>query len=160
MLAVQLPQNDDLRRDLLDIGADMALFYDYWNRKRGRRRMPARCDLDPVDMKHHLPGVMLVEVVPDAREFVYRLVGTREATMRGRDPTGKSVPEEFFADSAESAFRCYRKVVAEGAPLVSKNRDFMTPDGRFGREHSVLLPLSDDQVHVSMILVYTHHVLR
>lgn len=158
MLAVTVPHSDDIRRELSAVAADMAALYDYWNSKRNGRRMPARRDLDPAEMIHHLPGVMLVDVVADERRFVYRLVGTREVSMRGRDPTGKSVVEEFFGESAEASMTCYGDLVASAKPAVCKNREFLTPDGRFGREHSLLLPLSDDDTAVTMILVYTHHI--
>ena len=61
--------------------------YNYWNTQRGARLMPGRSDLDPVDLKPILPVLILIDVVPDARRYVYRLVGTREAEMRGSDPT-------------------------------------------------------------------------
>ena len=158
MLAIVVPHGDDTRRELSAVAEDMATLYDYWDRKRQGRRMPARRDLDPADMVHHLPGVMLVDVVADERRFIYRLVGTREVSMRGRDPTGKSVFDEFFAESAEFSVACYQDLVERATPIIYKNREFTTPDGRFGREHTVLLPLSDDDTHVTMILVYTHHM--
>jgi hypothetical protein len=52
--------------------------------------MPSRADIDPTEIVPFLPGIMLVDVVADERRFVYRLVGTREVAMRGRDPTGKT----------------------------------------------------------------------
>ena len=73
--------------------------YDYWDGKRGGRRMPARPDIDPLEFVPHLPGIMLVDVVADERRFVYRLVGTREVEARGEDPTGKSVVDKYFGSS-------------------------------------------------------------
>ena len=63
--------------------------------------MPARGDLDPVDLKALLPLLILIDVVPDERRYVYRLVGTREVEMRGGDPTGKAVKDAYYAESAE-----------------------------------------------------------
>ena len=61
-----------------DMPADIQALYRYWDRQRGARLMPARGDLDPLDMKPFLPGLLLVDVVADDRLYVYRLVGTRE----------------------------------------------------------------------------------
>ena len=69
--------------------------YEYWDRKRGDRRMPARRDIDPTEFVPHLPGIMLVDVVADERRYVYRLVGTREVEARGRNPTGRPVGEKL-----------------------------------------------------------------
>ncbi len=89
--------------DLSGFTPDIAAFCGYWDGKRRGRSMPARCDIDPAEIVPFLPGIMLVDVVADERRFVYRLVGTREVAMRGRDPTGKSVGEGFFGASAEAS---------------------------------------------------------
>jgi hypothetical protein len=145
--------------DLSAFAPDLVAFYRYWDGKRRGRRMPSRADLDPAEIVPLLPGVMLVDVVADARRFVYRLVGTREVTMRGRDPTGKAVSEGFYGASAEASMASYQDVTARRA-LRLERREFTTPEGRFGREQVILLPLSDDDARVNMILVYTHHMLH
>ncbi|HEY3147702.1 MAG TPA: PAS domain-containing protein [Dongiaceae bacterium] len=145
--------------DLSAFEADLVAFYRYWDGKRRGRRMPSRADIDPAEIVPFLPGVMLVDAVADARRFVYRLVGTREVAMRGRDPTGKSVGEGFYGASAEASVASYQDVVTRRV-LRLERRQFTTPDGRFGREQVILLPLSNDDTHVTMILVYTHHMLN
>lgn len=144
--------------DLSDFAPDIAAFYAYWSRKRRDRGMPARADIDPLEMVPFLPGIMLIDVVADVRRFVYRLVGTREVAIRGRDPTGKSVAEGFYGTSAETSMASYQDVVDRCAPRLER-REFTTPDGRYGREQVILLPLSDDGARVNMIIVYTHHML-
>ena len=103
-------------------------------------------------------GIVLIDVVMDARRFVYRLVGTREVALRGRDPTGKSVAEGFYGASAETSMASYQDVVDRRAPRLER-REFTTPEGRYGREQVILLPLSDDGARVTKIIVYTHHML-
>lgn len=74
--------------------------------------MPARSDIDPLDMPRRvLPGICIVDVVADERRYVYRLVGTGDAEVRGSNPTGKSVLEGFFGPSAADALSCYDRVV-------------------------------------------------
>ncbi|HET6159545.1 MAG TPA: PAS domain-containing protein [Dongiaceae bacterium] len=145
--------------DLSGFAPDIAAFYAYWDSKRRGRRMPARADIDPVEIVPLLPGIMLVDAVADARRFVYRLVGTREVAMRGRDPTGRSVGEGFYGASAEASMASYQDVATRRAVRLER-REFTTPDGRYGREQVILLPLSDDDARVNMIIVYTHHVLN
>ena len=41
--------------------------YDYWETKRGSRSMPARADIDPIEMKAFLPHVVLMDVLRDAK---------------------------------------------------------------------------------------------
>ena len=98
---------------------DTIALYNYWLAKSGNRTMPARADIDPVEMpKQLLPGICIVDVVADERRYVYRLVGTGEVEVRGNDPTGKSVQEGFFGPSAENALGYYDKVAETRAPLL------------------------------------------
>jgi len=71
----------------------LAGFYNYWNEKRGDRAMPSRADLDPIEMKRWLPGIIIVDVLENPRRLVYRLVGSRSVSLRQTDVTGKTVPE-------------------------------------------------------------------
>jgi hypothetical protein len=139
--------------------ASTAAFYRYWNAKRGTRSMPARADLDPVEMKPWLPGVALVEVKcqPTARfpySLRYRLIGTRPTQLRGREVTGMTVEEGFFGASLEAALENYRLVIEEKKPVF--DWDHTPATGGFAREgETLLLPLSGDGGEtVDMVLVY------
>lgn len=102
-----------------------------------------------------LPGICLVDVVQDARRYVYRLVGTGEVEVRGHDPTGKSVKEGFFGPSAEDALACYDRVVSTRAPFLDAT-PFTSEDGRYVTLDTLFLPLSEDGINVSKILVFSH----
>ena len=128
--------------------------YRYWDGKRRGRRMPCRADLDPVDIPKFLPDVCLVDVVPDERRYVYRLIGTNEVAMRGRDPTGMPVGEGYFGTSAQSVFLNYDGVARSRAPRLDRDPS-ITSDDRFIQHESIFLPLSDDGEHVNMIMVFT-----
>jgi hypothetical protein len=160
MLADRRPQDPaEVEPDMSAFAPDIVALHRYWDSKRRGRQMPSRGDIDPAEMVYFLPGVVLIDVVADARRFVYRLVGTREVAMRGRDPTGKSVSEGFYGASAESSMASYQDVVTRRA-LRLERREFTTPDGRYGREQVILLPLSDDDATVNIIFAYTHHILN
>jgi hypothetical protein len=137
---------------------DVLAMRQYWEGKRRGRSMPSRADIDPFELKRFLPGLILIDVVEDARRYVYRLVGTREVAMRGRDPTGKSMLEGFFAANLEAALAIPDRVVATRAPLFI-HRAFTAADGRIGDEDLIMLPLSNDGERVTMIMGYTHHRL-
>jgi hypothetical protein len=130
--------------------------YHYWLEKCGDRGMPLRSDIDPITIpRTSLPGISLIDVVQDDRRYVYRLVGTGDVEVRGNDPTGKSVLEGFFAPSADDALACYDRVVATRAPLLDP-MPFTAPSGKFVTEETLFLPLSEDGINVSKILVYSY----
>jgi len=139
---------------LKNYSANLQSMYAYWQSKRGSRPMPRRADLDPTEIPPRLlPGVMLVDVVPDDRRYVYRLVGTMEAEVRGYDPTGKSVLEGYFGDSAEDALKYYDHVAETRAPALDPVPFLERRRGYKGAE-SLFLPLSNDGVTVNMIMVF------
>lgn len=149
---------DQDRPDLL-VGApqDLREMFSYWRLRRGDRSMPARADIDPMEIKALLPGILLVDVLRSddgSLDFVYRLVGTREVDMRGHDPTGKRVAEAFYGKSAESVIACYRRVVDARSPFLDDDC-YHLPGQEWSPNASIYLPLSIDGREVGMVLVYS-----
>lgn len=132
---------------------DIRLMLDYWRGKCAGRPMPARGDIDPVEIHRYLPYVTLVDVVDDDRRFVYRLVGTMEVALRGRDPTGKSVADAFFGRSVETVMLKYETVCQTRAPFHERD-DYQVVD-RYVGEENLFLPLSDSGVSVNKIFVFS-----
>jgi hypothetical protein len=126
---------------------------EYWEGKRHGRLMPSRADIDPGELKPYLPHITLVDVVDDARRYVYRLVGTKEVELRGYDPTGKSVIDAYFATSADSALLNYDAACRARAPHYVAD-PFQVVD-RFLGEEDLFLPLSQDGETVNMIMVFS-----
>ena len=136
------------------IPAGLEPVFRYWDRKRGDRRMPRRADIDPAEIIPFLRALMIVDVVPDDRRYVYRLVGTREVEARGRDPTGRAVGEAFIGSSRERVLANYDRVQLTGRPHIDLNTVITTKD-RLDNSHVIFLPLSEDGESVTQILVYT-----
>jgi hypothetical protein len=133
--------------------ADIRAMVDYWRKKAGSRPMPGRSDIDPGEIMTFLPRITLVDVVPDERRFVYRLVGTEEVASRGSDPTGRSVTEAFFASSAEESLKYYAYVAHYAEPYCFRD-DYYAPDGALEKQDVIFLPLSEDGESVNMILLF------
>ena len=124
----------------------------YWRAKCRASHPPRRTDIDPVEIPKLLPYMTIVEVVPDARRYVYRLVGTQEVEIRGNDPTGKSVAEAYYGPSQDEAHMFYDQVVATGLPVYDDS-PYVGQDGRYNDEEMLFLPLSEDGTAVSRILL-------
>jgi hypothetical protein len=129
--------------------------YEYWSVRRGARPMPARGDIDPIDLKALLPLLILIDVVPDSRRYVYRLVGTHEVEMRGSDPTGKTVDEAYYGESTDVTTGYLDHVVRTRQPLLYRGT-YQPLRTRTQREDVLFLPLSQDGETVNMIMVLGH----
>ena len=124
--------------------------YEYWLAKKGRRRFPARRDIDPVDFTYMLGHVLLLDVLRDPLRFRFRVHGTAIAMRVGYDLTGKLLDEIPEADYRRYAVERCTKLVASGEPtLVRQNR---TIDGRNRHYEALWLPFSEDGEQVTMLL--------
>ncbi len=126
----------------------------YWEQKRAGRAMPTRADVSPAQLKEHLGWVMLLDVLPEARDFRYRLIGTLVTQYFSSDATGMTVMQAFapsgddVANAVNGVFRtCARnKVVmrtAGDANWLAKGMEEF---------EAIYLPLSDDGETVTHIL--------
>jgi hypothetical protein len=92
--------------------------YAYWRQKKGTREFPSRADLQPQEMKPFLSHVMLIDVLSDPRDFVYRVYGTSISIPTGRDYTRLSVRNITPADFSDLIWRQYSQVVEARRPLL------------------------------------------
>lgn len=140
-------------------GEDQMALLEYWLARRGSRRMPARADLDPIDLAKLLPNLMLIDVVGPPPRFRYRLVGTRVVQASGNeDRTGHFFEEYEFYRRHPETFEQYRQVMTERIPLFA-------PEPFQNREHGtsyeverLLLPLGSSDNEVDMLLVHFRFV--
>lgn len=141
--------------------------WEYWNSCRGDRPMPSRRDLDPLDIPADLlPGILLTEVLRAPPWLRYRLVGTAQVALRGRDPTGQPVAGNYMGAhlgvKADETMLNYRIVIEKQVPVYTYNPVIgMAPDGTSLRpsplraNSSLLMPLSSDGISVDMVFCYS-----
>ena len=152
-----LPADSDNAATFEGLPATLRTLFDYWRSKLAGRKMPSRSDLDPTEIKTHLPSIILVDVLYDAdgkADFVYRLLGTHEVEVRGDNPVGKRVADAYFGPTPENVLGCYQTVVDRREPYLDS--EYYLRDGDdFADEANIFLPLSNDGEHINMIMVYT-----
>jgi hypothetical protein len=153
-MAGQDAHNLSLVLDPAELAPELGAFKAYWDEKRGTRAMPRRAEIDPVEMRAHLPCIGLVDVVDDGSDFRFRLLGTEFARLFGRDSTGKTLTEVYGAGDPEvlrwmtasyaEVLRTRRPVLRIGT-MRAVQKDFIRCD-------ALLLPLSEDGERVNMVL--------
>jgi len=127
--------------------------FDYWEESAGRRKMPARSDLDPLKVPRLLPHLGLIDLREGINQGRFRLAGTRLRDIYGQEITGKRVDEVFSGDCAVYWNRIHLSVAEQGLPAHGVVRGPAE-----GRDHVVLfwlrLPLSEDGGRVDRILCH------
>lgn len=137
-----------------DLAPELSEFLDYWNEKRGARAMPRRADIDPFELRRHLPYFSLVDVIDGGRDFRFRLLGTGITGHFNRDSTGKMVREAYATAAPEVLawmLDSMNDVVATKRPGLMRGllRAVMKDHVTFEVLH---VPLSEDGETVSMLL--------
>jgi hypothetical protein len=147
------PRTTDLEVFLSRSRGRTQAIYQYWNTKRGTRKMPARRDIDPVEMKAWLAGIQLIDVFHHPRRLVYRLVGQVDVDFRGYNPTGKTVEECAVGRSLADSLENYETVISQRS-FVFDFADYKSASGLLRTQECILFPLSDDDDLVNMIMTY------
>jgi len=125
----------------------------YWQSKCAGRFAPRRADIDPLDLRVHMPYLFLVDVLPDD-EFRYRLMGTALVEGTGRDITGKKL-SDLHGTNPGVMHRLksrFDQVLRTGKPVFTSGQVYWLGGGEYRRFECGYFPLSEDRKTVNMIL--------
>ncbi|MGH6893130.1 MAG: PAS domain-containing protein [Dongiaceae bacterium] len=122
----------------------------YWQAKAvARGGLPARADIDPVDLGATLPAIGLIEVRRDAADgsgrLRYRVMGSLQVEIMGRDATGELIDLGSAEDDAAAA------AIATGHPIHAE-RKFSPANGVALAFEALVCPLAADGRTVDMLL--------
>lgn len=132
---------DAFRAELFDDGARS--LFDYWQSLRGPRAMPARADIDPLEIPRNILPWLYILAVSDDGNHRFRLAGTGLDTVFNAEITGKRVDEVLEGRDLENARRSYDFVISRARPWYSSV--LYRADERWEIRYSRLtLPLGPD----------------
>jgi len=133
----------------------------YWFKLSGGRKMPARSELSPRDMRAILHNIVLIRVIDGGRDYEYRIVGGVFAWAYHLNFQGMFLTQIETAAPEHGARmrKLYEHVRASGEPLglhgwVGRDQT----DSPFVFYESVVLPFGDDGTTVDHLLVASFHV--
>ena len=153
MFIEKLPDGLSYVVDPVEMAPELREVKDYWLAKRAGRKMPSRADINPIELRQHLHLLFLVEVVDEAKDFRYRLLGTGVTEMLQRDSTGKTIREVYRNADPEVLqwmLDVYTAVVTRQCPVLRRGT-LRVVGKEFIIFESLHLPLSDDDRRVNMI---------
>lgn len=115
----------------------------YRERCRGKRRMPAWQDLDPAELKPHLPILWAWRYDPARGDFVGRLAGEQINAALGRSVRGRTPDEVFAPEHVERMRRRMQEVVSRPCAIHGTGHVFLHAGGA-GVGERLILPLASD----------------
>lgn len=130
--------------------------FDYWAAKKGDRPMPARADIDPLEIVSILPNVVLMDVLRDTRpgwplDFRYRVMGTTVDSHMSRRFTGVAMSEVPHQQPDSQLFRNFARVVETQQPQFNRV-PYVGPHKDFLSVVDLVMPLSSDGETVDMLM--------
>lgn len=133
--------------------ARLQRLYEYWRSKFRGQRLPARNDVDPIDIPDLLPGLVLIDVVNEGakRRYRFRLAGTEFVNAVSQNLTGKWLDEVGPIGSTDAVIATYDEAVATKSPQCWESVIHVE-----GREHvryrRLICPLASDGETVDMLI--------
>jgi hypothetical protein len=123
--------------------------HDYWQELRGGRAMPARGDVDAVEIFSLLPNIHVSEWHENPDRVRYRVAGTELVASIGREISGHWLTD-FHTDPKDVAetMVLYRQVIDRRAPIIGRTLGSMQRLGVDSFEW-ILCPLSEDGQRVT-----------
>lgn len=147
-----MPRDEIDMSEILDRPVLGALLQ-YWEDKRRGRPMPARDDIDPLEMGPKLlPHLVLCDLFDHGARVRFRLVGTTVVKRLGFDPTGQYLADQMRGGYIDLLLALHRLVYCERTPLYSESVFRWSAKRRLELRH-LLLPLTNGGAEPAIALL-------
>jgi hypothetical protein len=134
-------------------------FFDYWRAIAPEGRLPGRQHFDPLAIRQMMPRIWILDVVRGhagySYRYRYRLVGTRQVEIFGRELTGEWMDEAHphLVQRPEIMAR-YRYMGEHGVPTYRRGHISFVREREFSVTENCQVPLARDGVTVDMIVAF------
>ncbi len=124
--------------------------WEYWLRLKAGRNFPGRSQFDPIDVRHALGNIVLVDVQGEPPRFRFRLIGSKITRRDGVDMTGRWVDEVRAEEYRSVILSRLQGIAADPRPLLVHTRAFL--DDRWRDYEALWLPFAEDGRKVDLML--------
>lgn len=122
----------------------------YWDDKRNGRTMPARADIQPLEIPHVSANVVLIDVLADPLDFRYAYIGEAVIARIELDYTGMRFTDIPHQRPGSRVWQAGVRLVQEAMPFYS-DIPYVGPDAFVEAYQDLYLPVSDNGKTVDMI---------
>ena len=124
--------------------------YNDWGSRRSDRLLPARTDIDPVELRFLFDHVIVLDVLREPLQFRVRIQGEALRSWIGGDLTGKTLDQPLPASFPPPVRDCLTIAVEAGVAQhwAKEPSPFRSPCP----SEALFLPLAEDGVTVDAVL--------
>ncbi|SDG55581.1 MULTISPECIES: PAS domain-containing protein [Thalassobaculum] len=130
----------------------VAGFADLWHGKRGSRAVPDRADFEFEELAPWFGHVIIMDMLEDAADFRYRLVGTAVTGFLNRDYTGRTVMESNYSGAQQKVLDTFRRPAREGRPVFRRGYVIWAVDKSWRTYQSVHCPITAGGTGIAMTI--------
>ncbi len=123
----------------------------YWQEIKGVRTFPSRLDVNAQAIADIWPNCYLLKIEKDGEEPIFDYLGQDLAKFSGVFVSGNTVSETHHNTLLDQAIRYFSEALATRAPVIGDD-EFVRFDGTRIIYRSIILPLSEDQEHITHLL--------
>lgn len=135
--------------------ADLREVLTYWLVRRRGTDPPERSDVEPTDLRRHLPRLALIDTADDLADFRIRLFGTQLVREFGEERTGCRLGDLARVENPEAALAAYAAVRDTRQPHYQPAR--RVSSARVFRCYSrLIMPLRAGGPSIGQVLVAFH----
>ena len=133
----------------------LRLLVAYWFDTCSGRPMPARRDINPIEIRSTLAQIWLCDYLSESDRFRYRLAGDKINDFWGFNLSGKYLDEIIPAERQASVTNKFRMAIE--LPAIVYDRGCLSLTEEITRNgERIILPLSDDGRTVNALLGATY----
>ena len=153
--STQIVSLDALENDAVRLGAS------YWRMLKAGRKLPARSDIAPREIRAILKNIVLLKVIDGGKDYEYRITGDAQVQAYGFSFRDMRISHITAAapDLGRMMHDLYERVRVTAEPFAVRGwvgRE--VKDARFVYYESVFLPLGEDGETVDHIVVVSVYV--
>ncbi|WP_085905664.1 PAS domain-containing protein [Kiloniella majae] len=114
---------------------------DHWNQLRGHNDLPAKEELDPINIPKLLGNSCLIDVLDGGIDFRYRIIGSAIQDISRAGQSGKKISEIDTQRSPSKIYDLFHAAVEGYCPQYT-TLDYIGEDARVGDIHIGVFPLA------------------
>jgi hypothetical protein len=123
--------------------------YSYWQRQKGNKGCPSKCDIRPKELVPYLPNVFMVDVLDEAN-FRFRLAGSGFCDVTHRRMAGEFI-EAVFPEMFCAEVRNAWQQASDGATVLGRGQVWI-PAKDFLQWEGIVLPLSQSGKEIDTLV--------
>lgn len=125
--------------------------YALWEARRGERPVPARQDIDVLELRPWLGWLTVMDMVDGGADFIYRIFGTSQAAQVGVDLTGRRASTVPLV--TQSFLDHLRQAAAVARPIYGVRVIEISARGYAYRWQRLILPLTRQSEAIDTFMI-------